>query len=114
MPYSIPSPTKILIYFGNTTIFLYFSWHPLCQWIWYGARSVYFTVYPGGKGRLFFLHIQLHGYQKDLNPCPWLYYYGKAIVELQKSTKNKKDKLFMVLLVWPSSSLKFLFVFEFK
>ena len=29
MPYSVPSSTKILIFFGNSTIFVYFSWHPL-------------------------------------------------------------------------------------
>ena len=103
MPYSIPSSIKVLIYFGNSTIFVHFSWHPL--WICYEARSVYFTVSLGRKGTLFFLHIQLHNHQKDLNPCLWLYYYGKVIVELEKTQTTKEDKLFM-LVIWPSSTYK--------
>ena len=90
MPYSIPTSTKILIYFGNSTIFVYFSWHPLCLWICYGPRSIHFTVSPGRKGIFSFLHIQLHNHQKDLNPCLWLYYYDKFIIELEKNTNNKK------------------------
>ena len=38
---------------------------------------------------LFFLHIELHNHQSDLNPCLWLY-YGNVITELEKNT-NKKD-----------------------
>ena len=49
MPYSIPGSTKILIYFGNSTIFVYFSWLSLCLWICYGASSVHFTVSPRKK-----------------------------------------------------------------
>ena len=90
MPYSIPSFTKILMYSGNSTIFVYFSWHPLCLWICYGARNVHFTLYPRRKGTLFFLHIQLHNHQNDLNPCLWLYYYGKVIGGLEKNINNKK------------------------
>ena len=102
-------------YFGNSTIFVYFSWCPLCLWICYGARSVHFTVSPGRKATFFFLHIQLHNYQKDLNPSMWLYYNGKVIVELEKKhKKQQKYKLFMVLPIWPSSTLKFLFVLDFK
>ena len=90
MPYSIPGFTKCLIYFGNNTIFVYFSWHPLCLWICYGARSLHFTVSPGRKGTLFFLHIQLRSHQKDLNCSLWLYYYGKVIVELENNANNRK------------------------
>ena len=100
-------------YFGNSTIFVYSSWRPLCLWICCGARSVHFTVSPGRKGALF-IHIQLHNHQKDLDPCLWLYYYGNFIVELEKKNTNKKHKLFMVLVIWPSSTLNFLFVFDFK
>ena len=97
MPYSIPSSTKLLIYCGNSTIFVYFSGHPLR--ICYGARSVHFTVSPGRKGTLLFLHIQLHNHQKDLNPCLRLYYCGKVIVELEKKTQaTKEDKLFMLVI----------------
>ena len=92
MPYSIFSSTKTLIYFGNSNIFVYFSWLPLCLWFCYGARSVHFTVSPGRKGTLFFLHIQLHNHQKDLNPCLLLNYYGKVIVELEKNKQQQQKK----------------------
>ena len=95
MPYSIPGSTKILIYFDNSTIFVYFSWHPLCLWIYYGARNVNFTVSSERKGTLFFLHIQLHNHQNDLNPFLWLYYYGKVIAELEKNTTKKDIIMFM-------------------
>ena len=49
MPLSIPGSTKILIYFGNSTIFVYFTWHRLCLCICYGAKSVHFTVSPRRK-----------------------------------------------------------------
>ena len=45
--------------------------------------AIHFTVLPGRKGTLFFLHIQLHNHQKDLNPCLLLYYYGKVIFDLE-------------------------------
>ena len=99
--------------------FLLWQQHHFCLfflapslWICCGARSVHFTVSPGRKGTLYFIHIQLHNHQRDLDPCLWLYYYGNFIVELEK--KNKKNKLFMVLVIWPSSTLNFLFVFDFK
>ena len=42
MPYSIPGSTKILIYFGNSTIFVYFSWHPLSvNLLWCQECTVY-------------------------------------------------------------------------
>ena len=104
MPYSIPGYTKILIYFGNSTISVYFSWHPLCLWI----------CLPGRKGALFFRNIEMHNHQKDLNPPLWLY-SGKVIVELENNIKNRKRlELIMALVIWPSSALKFLFVFDFK
>ena len=51
MPYSIPGFTKILIYIYTLTTapFFNFSWHPLCLWICYGARSARFTVSPRKK-----------------------------------------------------------------
>ena len=55
MPYSVPSSTKILIYFGNSTSF-----------VLVGPLSVFefamVPVSPGRKGTLFFLHIQLHNH----------------------------------------------------
>ena len=103
--------STILIYFDNSTIFVYFSWHPLCLWICYGVRSVHFTVSTGRKGTLFFLHIELHNHQNNLNRCLWLYYYGKVIAELEKKHKQQKiNKLFIVLVIWPSCTLKFLYL----
>ena len=78
MPYSIPSSTKIFTL--ATVPFLF---------ILVGAMSVCgFTVPPGRKGTLFFLHIQLNNHQKDLNPCLSLYYYGKFIAELEKNNQG--------------------------
>ena len=87
--WSIPSSTKILIYFGNSTIFVCFSWHPpVCDFAM--VPGVYILLCPQEEKVLFFLHIQLHNHQKDLNPCLlWLYHYGKNIVELEKNKNNK-------------------------
>ena len=54
--------------------------------------EVYILLCPQEEkvATLFFLHIQLHNHQNDLNPCLWLYYYGKVIAELEKNTNNKK------------------------
>ena len=98
-----------------TAPFLFILVGTLCLWICYSARSVHFTVSPGRKGTPFFLHTQLHNHQKDLNPRLWPYYYGKVNIELEKKTHTKnKNKLFMVLVIWPGSTLKFLFAFDFK
>ena len=87
MPYDIPSFTKILMYFGNSTIFVLVG--ALYLWICYGARRVHFTVSLERKGALFFLQIPLYNHQKDSSPCLWLY-YGKVIVELKKKTQTTK------------------------
>ena len=83
--YSIP-------YFENSTSFVYFSWCPVCLWICYGARSVYFNVPPGRRGTFFFLREQIYtfssNHRKDLNPCLSLYYYSKVIVELENNTNK--------------------------
>ena len=41
-----------------------------------------------------------------------LNYYDKVIIELEKNTRNLT--VFMVPIIWPSSTLKFLFVFGFN
>ena len=67
MPYSIPGSTKILIhiYFGNSTIFFILV-GTLCVCEFAMIPGVYILLCPPGrKGTLFFLHIQLHSYQKD-------------------------------------------------
>ena len=42
-----------------------------------------------------------------------MYYYGKVIAESEK-TQTRTSTVFMVLIIWPSSTLKFLFVFGFN
>ena len=42
-----------------------------------------------------------------------MYYYGKAFVELEK-TQTRNSTVFTVLIISPSSFLKFLFVFGFS
>ena len=53
-------------YFGYSTTFTYFSYHPL--WIYYAARCVHFTV-PSGCNTFFpvgaDVHIWQHIHQKD-------------------------------------------------
>ena len=46
--------------------------------------GVYILLCPQEEKVLFFLNIQLHSHQKDLNPYLWLY-YGKVIAELEKN-----------------------------
>ena len=64
---------------------------------------------PEGKD----VHIQQHIHQKDLNLCLTLYCYGKVIVELEK-TRTRNLTVLMVIVLWPSNTLKFLFVFGFN
>ena len=54
--------------------------------------EVYILLCPQEEkvATLFFQHIQLHSHQNDLNPCLWLYYYGKVIAELEKNKQQKK------------------------
>ena len=82
MPYSIPSFTKILIYFGNSTIFVLVGALSVCEFAM--VPGVYILLCPQEEKVLFFLNIQLHSHQKDLNPYLWLY-YGKVIAELEKN-----------------------------
>ena len=44
MPYSIPSSTKILIYFGNSTIFVLIGALSVCEFAM--VRGVYILLYP--------------------------------------------------------------------
>ena len=84
-------PRKLLyIYFGNSTI-LFILVGTICVCEFAMVPGAYILLCPPGrKGTLFFLHIQLHNHQKDLNPSLWLYYYGKVIVELENNTNNRK------------------------
>ena len=110
MSYSIPSSTKILNLTTAPFLFILVSALSVCKFAM--VPGVYILLYPleeevhsssWGHG-----HIQQHNHQKDLNPCLSLYYYGKVIVELEKNTSLT---VFTVFVIWPSSTLKFLFVF---
>ena len=86
MSYSIPGSTKIL---WQQHHFILVGTLCVCEFAM--VPGVYILLCPPGrKGTLFFLHIQLHNHQNDLNPCLWLYYYGKVIGGLEKNINNKK------------------------
>ena len=83
-------------------------WYQEC--IFYCApRKKRYTLLPEGTD----IHIQQHNCWKDLNPCLSIYYYGKVIVELQNS-QTRNLTVFMVFVIWQSSTSKFLFVFDFS
>ena len=48
-----------LVLINNSTIFVYFSWCPVCLWICHGTKSVYFTV-PTGR---IYIHSSSWGYR---------------------------------------------------
>ena len=105
MPYSIPSSTKILT--KATAPFLFIIIGVLCVCLsvnlpWCQVCTFYCplrkkrcTLLPEGKD----VHIQQHIHQRDLNLFLPLYYYGKVIVELEK-TQIRNLNVFMVLVIW--------------
>ena len=56
----IVSLVLINSYFGETTIFVYFSWCTVCLSICHGTKRAYYTVPPGRRGTLFFLMAQIY------------------------------------------------------
>ena len=91
----------------------------VCLGVCCGASCVHFTVLSRKRGVLFFLpegknlHIQQLIHHEDLNLCLPLYCYGKVIVELEE-TQTRNSTGFMVLVIWPNRTLKFLFDFRFN
>ena len=82
-------PLKFL-YTLATAPFLFISVGSLCVCEFAMVPVVFILLCPlGRKGTLFYLHIQLHNHEKDLNPSLWLYYYGKVIAELENNTNNR-------------------------
>ena len=63
------------------------------------------------RAQMYTLHVQQYIHQKDLNLCLPLYYYAKVIVELEK---NKEFNCVVVLMIRPSRTLKFQFIFGFN
>ena len=55
--------------FGNSTIFIYFSWCPL--WIWYGATWVHSTVPSGKRGALLFLWAHIYTFSNTFIKQIW-------------------------------------------
>ena len=110
MSHSIPSSTKILTL--ATTPFL--SALLSVNLLWCQVRTFYCPLIKMRCKKIsddIDVHIQEHIHQKGLN-LP-LYCYGKLIVELEKiQTRNLTT--FMVLVLWPSSTLKFLFFLRFQ
>ena len=110
MPDSIPGSTKILIYFGNSIIFVYFSWRPLsvnllCQ------ECTFYCVPRKKRYTLLPTHAAAQS-SKRFKPLSVTILLWQGHCWTRKKT-TKEDKLFM-LVFWPSSTLKFLFVFDFK
>ena len=112
MPYRIPSSTKLFTL--PTAPFLFLLVVVLClsvNLLWCQMCTFYCSLM---KKRCTLLskgtdvHIQQHIYQRDLHLCLQLYYYGKVIVELGK-TQTRNLTVLMVLVIWPSSTLEFLF-----
>ena len=101
MPYSIPSSPKILTL--PTAPFLFTLVGVLSVYEFTMASGVYIYC-PFRKKRCALLpegtdvHIQQHIHQKDLNFCLPLCYYGKVIVELEK-TQLSNLTVFMVLII---------------
>ena len=80
-------------------------WCQMCTF-YFSLRKKRCTLLPESRD----VHIQQHIYQKDLNLCLPLY---KVIVELGK-TQTRNSTVFMLLIIWSNSTLKFLFLFGFN
>ena len=68
MPYSIPGSTKILIYILWQQHHFFILVGTLCVCEFAMVPGVYILLCPQEEKVLFFLNIQLHSHQKDLNP----------------------------------------------
>ena len=105
---------QIYSYFGNSTVFICFSWRSLR--ICYGARCVHFIVLSGRRGTLFFLRAQITEstayLSKKFKPFLTSITMPKLLLnsELKKNIK-KEFSCVMVFLMRPRSIFKFEFVF---
>ena len=117
MPYSISCSTKILtlatapflfILVGVLCLSVNLLWCQVCTF-YCPLRKKRCNLLPEGKD----VHIQQHIHQKDSNLSLPLYYSGKAIAELEK-TQTRNLTVFMVLVILPNGSFKFLFAFGFS
>ena len=112
MPYSITCSTKILTLATAPLLFILVGVH--CEFAM--VPGVYILLFPQEEEVQFFswrhrcAHSAAHS---SKNLCLPLYYYGKIAVKLEK-TQTKSSTVFMVLIIWPNSTLEFLFVFGFN
>ena len=110
MPHSIHSSTKILTIatapFLSALLSVNLLWCQVCTF-YCPLIKMRCNLLPEDKD----VHIQEQIHQKGLN-LP-LYYYGKFIVELEK-IQTRNLTVFMVIVLWPSSTLKFLGFLRFQ
>ena len=102
--------------FGNSTIFVYFSWCPLPVNLLWCQECTFYCV-PRKKSHIVLPTHSTAQLSKRFKPSSVtiLLWHGHCWIEKKKThKKQQKYKLFMVLPIWPSSTLKFLFVFDFK
>ena len=114
MPYSIPSSIKIL--FLATAPFLFVLLGILCLSSMVPRVYIYFTVPLQRRVALFFVRAQMCTLSSIFSKKIWI--FGCHYIKLwqghcwiEKNTRNLT--VFMVLVIWPSSFLKFPFVFGF-
>ena len=96
--------------------FAYFSWCPVCEFAM--VLGVYISLCPQEEK----VHSSSWGHKythsaaqssKRFKPLPVTIVLWQVIVELEK-IQIRNLSVFMVLVIWQSSTLKFLFVFDFK
>ena len=104
-------------YFGNSTIFVYFSWRPL--WNGYGARCVHFIVPSGKRGTLFFLRAQMYRCthsaphsSKRFKPLSEIMWLWQGYWRIEKKHKRGIQLCYVVFTVRPSNTFQFVFGFN--
>ena len=106
------SLVPLKFFFGNSTIFIYFSWDSL--WICYGGRYVHFIV-PSQRRDTILLDVQRCTHSaantsKYLNLRLTSYYYAKVTDGLEKT--NKEFSCAKVFIMRLSDILQFVFGFN--
>ena len=113
MPYSIPSSTKILIYFGNSTIFVYFSWHPLSVNLLWCQECTVYCVSRKKRYALLSTHSAAQSSKRFKPVCDHII-MARSLLNWKKKKNNKKRQTAHGTCNLTNSTLKFLFVFDFK
>ena len=113
----IPSFTKILTLATAPFLFILVDALSVFEFLW--CQECTFYCAPRNKRSIPLpestdILIQQHNHQKDLNPCLSLYYYGKAIDELEKNTKKEFNCFYGACNLTKSTLKFFIFVFDFN